>query len=131
MSLHDRHDLRHCYAVRRWRGELAERLVAHRWFASLSPAVQNYLHAHGNGWTPGAAQALLVLSEQVAFDAGELAVVRVEAWRFAARVVHDLFSRYAAAERIVEAKAVAERDRRRAKLGAPVLSMRATDRRPS
>src|SRR5690349_7364601 len=28
LSDHDRHDLRHCYTGRCWRGELAERLVA-------------------------------------------------------------------------------------------------------
>jgi len=131
LSPHDRHDLRHCYAGRRWRGELAEQLVAHRWFASLSPAVQNYLRAHSNGWTPQSGQALLVLAEQVAWEVGELAAIRVEAWRFADRVVRELFARYAAAERVVEAKAAVERDRRRAKFGAPLLILRATDRRPS
>ena len=131
LSPHDRHDLRHCYAGRRWRGELAERLIGHRWFASLAPAVENYLRAHGNGWTPDAGQALLVLAEQVAWDVGELAAIRVEAWRFAERVVGELFARYAAAERVVRAAAVAERDRQRAQFGAPVFALRATDGRPS
>jgi len=131
LSDHDRHDLRHCYAGGRWRGELAEKLVAHRWFAILSPAVRTYLAAHGTGWTPEAGESLLILAEQVSWEVGELAAVRLEAWRFAQRVVGELFARYAAAERIVDAKAVADRDRRRAKFGAPVLILRPTDRRPS
>ena len=131
LSPHDRHDLRHCYAGKRWRGELTERLVAQRWFASLSPAVENYLRAHGNGWTPDAGQALLVLAAQVPSDVAELAAVRVEAWSFAERIVEGLFGRYAAAERVINAKAAAERDRRRAKFGAPVLFPRAPDGRSS
>ena len=108
LSPHDRHDLRHCYASRRWRGELAERLVAHRWFASLSPAVENYLRTHSNGCTPDAGQALLVLAAQVPSDVTELAAVRVEAWSFAERIVEGLFGRYAAAERVSNAEAAAD-----------------------
>ena len=132
LSPHDRHDLRHCYAGRRWRGELAERLVAHRWFAASSPAVQRYLHAHPeNGWTPDAGQALLVLARQVSPQLPELVAVHVEAWSFAERVVEPLFARYAAAEREVEAEATAERVNRLAKPGACAPATRATERRPS
>ena len=131
LSPHDRHDLRHCYADRRWRGELAERLVAHRWFASLSPSVQRCLRLHSNGWTPDTGQALLVLAGQASLDVAELAAVRVEAWSFAKRIVAELFDRYAAAERVVEAEASAEHVHQFAKARTLPPAARATERRPS
>jgi hypothetical protein len=97
----------------------------------LSPVVQNYLRAHSNGWTPETGQALLVLAEQASPDVADLAAVRVEAWSFAERVVIELFDRYAAAERAVEAETTAEHGHRLAKAGTLTPAARATERRPS